>query len=324
MKFALLTYEFKSHFNVGDYVQSLAARQFLPQVDLFLNREELHRYHGEKAKLIMNGWFMFHPENWPPSPDIDPLFVAFHINPKYADAMLTPEKAEYLRHHAPIGCRDAQTENVLNAHGIPARSTGCLTLTLGRTYRWNPTEESPVILADVLFKEPTLRSCFKSGNAFFKSLKTGKLFRLGRRGRILRRLLAGVTQRLETVSCDYPARAYPTPESRFALAEQLLERFSRARLVITSRIHVALPCLAMGTPVIFVDGGLEKETERARIEEFLPHFNLVTVRQDGSLAKSFDDATPLCELRNPPDLWRKRADEIAGECLRFAASETGD
>jgi len=82
MKYGLLSYEFKRHFNVGDYVQSIAARQFLPQVDRFLNREKLHGYRGEKIRLIMNGWFMFHPENWPPSPDIEPLFVAFHIQPE--------------------------------------------------------------------------------------------------------------------------------------------------------------------------------------------------------------------------------------------------
>lgn len=321
MKYGLLSYEFKRHFNVGDYVQSIAARQFLPQVDRFLNREKLHGYRGEKIRLIMNGWFMFHPENWPPSPDIEPLFVAFHINPKHADAMLSPRKADYLRRFAPIGCRDEQSRAVLEAHGIPAWNSGCLTLTLHRSYRWSPTPDSPVLLADALFKAPTLRSCFKSPNAFVKSLKSGRLFRIGRRRALLNRLLAGVGQRKEECTCDYPSNAFPAPEARFKLAEQLLERLARARLVITSRIHVALPCIAMGTPVIFVDSDLAKKSERARIEEFLPLFNLVTVRPDGSYVTSFDPATPLCELRNPGDAWRKKAEKLTALCTRFAAGQ---
>lgn len=320
MKYGLLTYEFKSHFNVGDYVQSLAARQYLPRVDLLLNREKLNAYRGEPVRLIMNGWFMFHPENWPPSPDIEPLFVAFHINPKYADAMLTPEKIDYFQQYAPIGCRDEQTRATLEAREIPARRTGCLTLTLGRTYRWNPAPDAPVLLADVLFKAPTFASCFKSLNAFSKSLRTGRIFRIGRRGAFLRELLAGIDAPAETLGCDYPAEAYPTPESRFALAEQLLERLSRAKLVVTSRIHIALPCLAMGTPVLFVDGELGKPAERARIEEFLPHFNRITVPPRGPWTANFDRTRPLTELRNPgEESWRERADALARQCEEFAA-----
>jgi hypothetical protein len=38
-------------------------------------------------------------------------------------------------------------------------------------------------------------------------------------------------------------------------AEDIIEAYSKAKLVFTSRIHVALPCLALGTPVIFVNAG---------------------------------------------------------------------
>ncbi len=36
------------------------------------------------------------------------------------------------------------------------------------------------------------------------------------------------------------------------LAKALLQRYANAKLVITSRIHAALPCLGLGTPVILV------------------------------------------------------------------------
>jgi hypothetical protein len=47
---------------------------------------------------------------------------------------------------------------------------------------------------------------------------------------------------------------FPNEETRFALARHLLCKYADSRLVITSRIHAALPCLAMGTPVLFIVG----------------------------------------------------------------------
>ena len=40
---------------------------------------------------------------------------------------------------------------------------------------------------------------------------------------------------------------------RFKLAKELLDKYARAKLVISTRIHGALPCLAFNTPVIFIN-----------------------------------------------------------------------
>jgi exopolysaccharide biosynthesis predicted pyruvyltransferase EpsI len=39
---------------------------------------------------------------------------------------------------------------------------------------------------------------------------------------------------------------------KFQKAEALLEKYAQAKLVITSRLHCALPCIALGTPIIFI------------------------------------------------------------------------
>ena len=63
-KYALLDYKpNRGYFNIGDYVQSLAAKQYLPQVDMYLNREYLNKSSIESCKLIMNGWFMYKVNN---------------------------------------------------------------------------------------------------------------------------------------------------------------------------------------------------------------------------------------------------------------------
>ena len=41
----------------------------------------------------------------------------------------------------------------------------------------------------------------------------------------------------------------------FVLVHKYLTLYARAKVVVTSRIHVALPCVAFGTPVIFWGAG---------------------------------------------------------------------
>ena len=41
--------------------------------------------------------------------------------------------------------------------------------------------------------------------------------------------------------------------NRFKIAKNLLDRYARAKLVVTTRLHAALPCLALHTPVIFIN-----------------------------------------------------------------------
>ena len=40
---------------------------------------------------------------------------------------------------------------------------------------------------------------------------------------------------------------------RFKMAKNLLDKYARAKLVISTRLHAALPSLALNTPIIFVN-----------------------------------------------------------------------
>lgn len=121
---------------IGDYIQALASAQFLPYVDGFLDRDEdLKSYRGEICSMIMNGWYMHNPENWPPSERIIPLFVAFHLNVLAKEKLVSDASIAYLKRHEPIGCRDVNSMNILMAKGIKAYFSGCMTLTLGLKYK---------------------------------------------------------------------------------------------------------------------------------------------------------------------------------------------
>lgn len=134
--------------NIGDYVQALAASQYYPRIDGFLDRDEdLKDYEGEKAKMIMNGWYMHNPKNWPPSDKITPLFVAFHLNILARFELTKPESIAYLKGHEPIGCRDIDTMNTLKEKGVDAFFSGCMTLTLGKTFK-SDSKDGQVYIVD--------------------------------------------------------------------------------------------------------------------------------------------------------------------------------
>jgi len=57
------------------------------------------------------------------------------------------------------------------------------------------------------------------------------------------------------------------------MAETILKEYASASLVITSRLHSALPCLAIGTPVIFVP----KNPHDPRLEGYSEYLKIYSV-----------------------------------------------
>ena len=277
MKYGLLKYEEnKRFFNVGDNIQSLAAKQFLPQVDIFINREKLAEYKGEKVKLIMNGWFTHNVHNWIPSDDIIPLFVSFHMNNTAASHMLTKEGVEYLKKHAPIGCRDQYTADILNEKGIDAYFSGCLTTTLD-SYKVNDSERGDdIYIVDPLYSYPRKEKVFYNFKWTIKSILNGNVFKLNKKKKHLKNFIEdSLLEEAIYINQEPPSNTY-SHEQKFEMAEDLLEKYSKAKLVITSRIHVALPCLALGTPMIFVNG-FDSFVDTSRFDGIIDLFNRIDI-----------------------------------------------
>ena len=127
--------------NIGDHIQSCAAEQFLPQVDFYVDRDALDAPVKEEAKIIMNGWFTDAPEKWPPNPNLSPLFISFHLQPSSAFVILNKkENVDYLKKHAPIGCRDYSTLQILQDKGIDSYYSFCLTTTLDEKFKSGGSE----------------------------------------------------------------------------------------------------------------------------------------------------------------------------------------
>lgn len=289
MKYGILVYEEdnKSFFNVGDNIQSLAAIQFLPCIDEYIDRERLADYNGGKLKLIMNGWFTHNYNNWVPSEDIEPLFVSFHVNNTAATGMLNDKGIAYLKKHEPIGCRDQFTADLLKSKGIDAYFSGCLTLTLD-TYKADDSERGEdIYIVDPLYSYPRWEKVTMDWKWFVKSILNGKLFQLGKKKKHLKHFISpDLLKSAIYINQEPPANTY-NDEQKFAMAEDLLNKYAKAKLVITSRIHCALPCLAMGTPVIFVNG-FDSFVDSCRFDGILELFNRIDINaKTGAFTANF-------------------------------------
>ncbi len=286
--------------NIGDYVQALAAKQFIGQPDYLVERERLDEYAGEPIKMIMNGWYMHQPEHFPADTKekITPLWVSFHLNELAKSILDKPSNIEYLKQHEPIGCRDKWTAELLKSKGIDAYFSGCLTLTLGNTYASEQKDDK------VYFVDPIIEGCRG------KKRKLSALIYLLTHYKAVRQLFPMFRGYSKRYNCLFAAafhrdyskvfdekmfrnaeiikhqtlqirQQYPTNEALLSHADSLLKRYARAKCVVTSRIHCALPCLSLQTPVIYLDKKKDSILSKCRLDGLLQLFNVVSVAGGG-------------------------------------------
>lgn len=83
------------------------------------------------------------------------------------------------------------------------------------------------------------------------------------------------------VTHSVPREIIPTQEICFSYTKKLLKEYASAQLVITSRIHCALPCLALQTPVIFINStSIDEIRSSGRFEGLLNLFHVMDLEAD--------------------------------------------
>ena len=321
-KYGVIVYEggkFKEQkiLNLGDYVQSTAAKQFLPQVNHHVTREAMHSYNDENIKMIMNAWYMANPDNFPPSDKITPLYVSLHLNSSIVDRIFRPEVIAHFKKHQPIGCRDNHTRDLLRAKGIDAYYSGCMTLTLGCTYKRDKVSDE-VIFADIMHDSLSMKQLLKQPLRLGKRILNGRIKELSIKNDILKKYFdEDVLKNAIYIDQMVP---YIDANVGFKMADEYLKRLSSARFVVTSRIHTALPCLAMGTPVIFVNGGFKTKVDNCRFDGLLDFFNRIDVDNSGDSRCNFSfsgNKISINTVLNNKDLHIPFANELIKKCQGF-------
>ena len=355
--------------NIGDYVQAVATRQFVKPIDEFIEQEEANNYYPlDKIpiRLIMNGWFQWRAENWPPSEYVKPLLISMHISPLREKQLLTKKGIEFLKAHSPVGCRDLYTKKLLESKGIPAYFSACMTLTLGEKYYKPLEEKNKICFVDPYFDIPPI---FEKNKSLKKSLKSliqpiiycaknfSDILKLSKKSFFKDYLPTGFLDRNHNIfHIIYKAYCFHKYYSKkfnrsvllnseyithwmdvdmsgkvnnkdlLNIAEKLIKKYSSSKLVITSRIHSALPCLGVGTPVVFI-ANKEVVSENGnfntpgRLDGLLDFFRILTIDENGfktedEILQTIDMFTENTIFRNK-DNWKKYAEDLKKKCIEF-------
>lgn len=277
---------FRKSENLGDDIQTYAAARFLPRVDYYIEREHLDEFfpdNEEMVAVIMNGWYFYSHLNWPPSPFLFPLPIAMHfdtVDGSVAGRFLKENMvisgygAEWLKKWSPIGARDYHTLHLLQDNKISSFFSGCLTMTLKKFE--NVMHHDFVIAVDV-------------SDAVVDRIKI--------------KTKKNVMVRTHKLKMD----KY-TIDERMHLVEERLKEYQGASLVVTTRLHVALPCLALGVPVLFI----KTFNENIRIDTYLEYLHWV-LEED---IDNYDFDNPL----ENKELFKKVAQDLEKLSCSFVES----
>ena len=267
--------------NIGDYIQTKAVIDMIHPINhKVLDREALNKFKGSKLKTIINGWFMENPKNWPPNNNISPLFISFHINPSAERDLLKPESLNYLKQYQPIGCRDTYTQNLLQKHGIKSYHSSCITTTFKRDkYITNKTQPEGVIVIGAFDRlNPSID--FSSIYRLLLSLIKYPIHKLKY---ILKKQSFENHLRNQNILVkryqQITKRKISSHNQGLKLANDMLKEIAKSEIIITSRIHAALPALAMGLKVIFINEGLSHKNHKTRTADVNKFFMTVSLKE---------------------------------------------
>lgn len=242
MKYANITMEerYQNEGNLGDYVQFIAIDHIyelmgIPNSEIIkIEYWNLTDYDGEEVILPIN-FFYFNPSSsgkpFILSPQIHPVYLGLHL-----PGEISEKEIEYFHSNTPIGCRDEYTYRIMekalsesSAIDIPHENInlylhGCITATLPRREEKEYKEiyliDIPKTIEDKIPKDITANA-IKMSHLLYNDLKK-------------KRLLTGSDSAQEFV------------KNRLELYRDT------AKLVVTSRMHCAVPCIAMGIPIVFL------------------------------------------------------------------------
>ena len=272
--------------NIGDEIQSLATFRFLPRVDYLIHRERIDEsLNDSHIALIMNHWWLWSEKHFPPAGCFDPLYISFHLQYRLRnEKFLSDAVIQHFKMHEPIGCRDTGTAEFLNAHGIQAYFSGCLTTTL--------------------LPNPLLKNKFYSEYVLCVDVPKEVVEEI--RSRTNREVLC--INRHQKASFSY--------KERLRMAKFTLFLYHNAYCVVTIALHAALPSTAFGTPVCVISQ--DSIDAKTRFEGLESCFNIVTKEQFLADPECYSINKPPSN----PDTYRELAKRIADTCEKFTGYDS--
>ena len=227
--------------NIGDYIQTIATRnavrkRYENMDEVYFDRDNLSNYDGKNAIVVMQGWFS-HVYSFFPNERLFPIFLGMHLSSSGVNFFLNFIKHNpYYFKNRVVGCRDLSTTQIMKKLNIKHYFSRCLTLTLPK--REVTPKNGKVYIVDV-------------PKQYHKYIPVH-----------LRKHAHYVEQR--AVDKDLSIHDYYCRGEHYmkVASDLLIEYKEKASLIITSALHCASPCTAMGIPVVLIDfdGNMDRFT----------------------------------------------------------------
>lgn len=236
--------------NLGDEMQGLAGLQFMPYLDALVERDEfglifptqdIKSPMQNRTLVFANAWYGSSTKTWPPPDYIDPVLVAIHTESDRATISKFNQSMLWMRKQWPVGVRDVATMEYFTSQGVPAFVSNCMTTTIVPLCpeRNHNTKVLTIDLGDGFSSSGLVPSDEVVESASHKSLD-----QVVNDSPILR--YKGAFKMLRLYACD-------------------------TKVVLTNRLHSALPTAASGTPVMWVKGrGLPGGGVASRVKDYYP------------------------------------------------------
>lgn len=298
MKYGL--YYFKNTHNLGDDMWAYAQSLFLPHIDYLIDNISIYNFksdNNEPVAAIMSAFI--EPYNYEysfcPPANIYPLFIGSYFRPTMYEFLDTELMKKYLYNHSPIGTRSKEISDFLKKRNIDSYFSGCISMTLPAL---NIPKQNYICLVDV-------------PNYVIDYVKkhVGDKYEI----KVMTHDIVDIKSHSEMCVLE-----------RFNIIKKLLETYSRAHCVITSRLHVALPCLTQDTPVLLTvtdESSVGVNDIERRIKDFYPYVH-------HNYYSDFLNDNVIYDFIDPPkndDLYLDLRNKLIETCTDFISKcESGD
>ena len=225
--------------NLGDSIQALAIDHIYRQIGIsqsdvrYIQRDFSEFYSGDPLRIVLYTEFVKNS-----------VANRMRISPKISVATLVsaviyndfdtlneafPECRQMIEKWAPVGARDEKSLKILRENGIEAYLTGCFTI------------------------------CFPKRK---KEPKKPKVFLVDIPEELVAYIPNYIMNNAEYITHAVQINKYPVDTEENArlesIAQSTLNKYrDEAGLVVTGRLHAAIPCIAMGIPVVFACNNLD-------------------------------------------------------------------
>lgn len=239
-------------YNIGDYFQTIATEKAISLCQghlckfVYVHRNQLIDHLG--GTCVMQGWYEHEDLGFLPGDDTRAIWIGTHFADSTCKSLSLLFKQSSYRPYD-VGCRDKSTLEFCKSWGISSYFSRCLTLTLPKRSDKDANNAHDVYLVDC--SEEVISLLPKEIIEHSKIIHQRKFIR-------------------------EPWQSWMICREA---AEKLLDEYKyHARLVITTALHCAQPCIAMGIPVVFINPEYNERERFSSMDGILPQYTKQDLR----------------------------------------------